>query len=188
MLRAAAGEAEAFLELSLRARGLKPSPLPDLPPSVKDSANKHLLEVLEILQTGRFEFAFRTAKEVVAYLKVSRELSADKAAWDEGAVLTKEERDRGVTHWKTDLDDEILQKILPKLSGSKRRIEGLLVRLARYCATGVVPKIEDSTPAGYQSSPMKRAAAAECKFPRSHGKLCDMIDAVRRDQFVSFIH
>ena len=87
-----------------------------------------------------------------------------------------------------DQDDEILQKILPKLSGSKRRIEALLVRLARYCETGVVHKIEDSTPAAYQSSPVKRADATKCKFARSHGKLCDMIDAVRRDQFVSFIH
>jgi 5-methylcytosine-specific restriction protein B len=90
--------------------------------------------------------------------------------------------------WMADLDDEILQKILPKLSGSKRRIEALLVRLARYCETGVVHKIEDSTPAAYQSSPVKRADAAKCKFPRSHCKLCDMIDAARRDQFVSFIH
>jgi len=173
--RAAAGQAEAFLALSLRARGLQEPPLPELPPAVKTAVNKHLLEVLEILQNGRFEFAFRTAKEVVAYLKVSYELAADKAAWEAGK-------------WKSDLDDEILQKILPKLSGSKRRIEALLVRLARYCETGVVHKIEESTPAAYQSSPVKRADAAKCKFARSHGKLCDMIDAVRRDQFVSFIH
>ena len=172
--RAPAGQAEAFLELSLRARGAKEPPLPELPPAVKTAVSNHLLEVLEILQSGRFEFAFRTAKEVVAYLKVSCELAADKAAWEAGK-------------WKSDLDDEILQKILPKLSGSKRRIEGLLVRLARYCETGVVHKIEDSTPADYQSSPVKRADAVKCKFPRSHGKLCDMIDAVRRDQFVSFI-
>jgi 5-methylcytosine-specific restriction protein B len=80
--RAPAGQAEAFLDLSLRARGLEEPPLPELPPAVKTEVNKHLLEVLEILQNGRFEFAFRTAKEVVAYLKVSHELAADKAAWE----------------------------------------------------------------------------------------------------------
>jgi 5-methylcytosine-specific restriction protein B len=90
--------------------------------------------------------------------------------------------------WEAVFDDQILQKILPKLSGSKRRIEALLVRLARYCETGTVPKKEDSTPADYQSSPVKRADAAKREFPRSHDKLCDMIDTVRRDQFVSFIH
>jgi 5-methylcytosine-specific restriction protein B len=173
--RAAAGQAEAFLVLSLRARGAKEPPLPELPPAVKTAVNKHLLEVLEILQNGRFEFAFRTAKEVVAYLKVSCELAADKAEWES-------------TKWKSDLDDEILQKILPKLSGSKRRIEALLVHLARYCETGAVPKKADSTPADYQSSPVKRDNAAKREFPRSHDKLCDMIDTVRRDQFVSFIH
>jgi hypothetical protein len=173
--RAAQGESEAFLDLSLRARGAKEPPLPELPPAVKTEVNRHLLELLEILQNGRFEFAFRTAKEVVAYLKVSRELAADKDAWEAGK-------------WKADLDNEILQKILPKLSGSKRRIEALLVRLARYCETDVVYKIEDSTPAAYQSSPVKRADPARRKFSRSYEKVCDMIDAVRRDQFVSFIH
>ena len=173
--RAAAGQAEAFLQLSLQARGAKEPPLPDLPPVVKNGVNRHLLEVLEILQNGRLEFAFRTAKEVVAYLKVSCELAADKAEWESNK-------------WKSDLDDEILQKILPKIHGSKRRLEGLLVRLARYCETGTVPKKEDSTPADYQSSPVKRADAAKREFSRSYDKLCDMIDTVRRDQFVSFIH
>jgi|GEM_PF-6149795 len=78
------GQAEAFLDLSLRARAAKEPELPELPPAVKIAVNKHLLEVLEILQNGRFEFAFRTAKEAVAYLKVSRELAADKAAWEAG--------------------------------------------------------------------------------------------------------
>ena len=106
--RAAAGQAEAFLDLSLQARVAKESPLPELPPAVKAEVNK-LLEVLEILQNGRFEFAFRTAKEVVAYLKVCRELAADKAAWEAGK-------------WKSDLDDEVLQKILPRLHGSRSRV------------------------------------------------------------------
>ncbi len=70
--RAAAGQAEAFLVLSPAARGAKEPTLPELPPAVKAEANRHLLEVLDILQKGRFEFAFRAAKEVVASGKVSR--------------------------------------------------------------------------------------------------------------------
>jgi 5-methylcytosine-specific restriction protein B len=118
--RAAAGQAEAFLDLSLQARVAKESPLPELPPAVKAAVNKHLLEVLEILQNGRFEFAFRTAKEVVAYLKVSCELAADKAAWEAGK-------------WKSDLDDEVLQKILPRLHGSRTRVGPLLGALGCIC-------------------------------------------------------
>jgi hypothetical protein len=55
------------------ARGSKESALPELPSAVKAEANRHLLEVLEFLQNGRFEFAFRTGKKAVASLKVSRE-------------------------------------------------------------------------------------------------------------------
>lgn len=77
--------------------GAKEPALPELPPAVKAAVSKHLLEVLEILQNGRFEFAFRTAKELVAYLKVSCELAADKAAWEAGK-------------WNSDLEDENLQK------------------------------------------------------------------------------
>jgi hypothetical protein len=170
--RAAAGQAEAFLVLSLRARGAKEPPLPELPPAVKTAVNKHLLEVLEILQNGRLEFAFRTAKEVVAYLKVSYELAADKAAWEAGK-------------WKSDLDDEILQKILPKLNGSKRRLEDLLVKLAWYCEEAIVPPKGAKVPERFQTNPVKPVDSAV--FRRSYEKLCAMVDVVRRDQFVSFI-
>ena len=92
-------------------------PLPELPLAVKTAVSTHLLEVLEILQNGRFEFAFRTAKEGVAYLMVSCELAADKAVWEAGK-------------WKSDLDDEILQKILPRLHGSRTRVGPLLGALS----------------------------------------------------------
>jgi len=178
--RAAAGQAEAFLDLSLRARGAKELPLPELPPAVKTAVNKHLLEVLEILQNGRFEFAFRTAKEVVAYLKVSCELAADKAAWE-------------ADKWKSDLDDEILQKILPRLHGSRTRVGPLLGALGWYLHTGDKTEAMKFFPAPGEELPEKpvqeiialdKAAAA---FPRSFAKLQRMARVVIEEQFVSFI-
>jgi 5-methylcytosine-specific restriction protein B len=178
--RAAPGQAEAFLALSLRARGLQEPPLPELPPAVKTEVNRHLLEVLEILQNGRFEFAFRTAKEVVAYLKVSHELAADKAAWEAG---------KG----KSDLDDEILQKILPRLHGSRTRVGPLLGALGWYLHTGDKEEAEKFFPAPGEELPEKpvqeiialhKAAAA---FPRSFAKVQRMARVVIEEQFVSFI-
>jgi hypothetical protein len=178
--RAAAGQAEAFLDLSLRARGAKAPPLPELPPAVKTAVNKHLLEVLEILQNGRFEFAFRTAKEVVAYLKASCELAADKAAWEAGK-------------WKSDLDDEILQKILPRLHGSRTRVGPLLGALGWYLHTGDKEESMKFFPAPGEELPekpvqeiiaMHKAAAA---FPRSFAKVQRMARVVIEEQFVSFI-
>jgi hypothetical protein len=178
--RAAAGQAEAFLALSLRARGLQEPPLPELPPAVKTEVNKHLLEVLEILQNGRFEFAFRTAKEVVAYLKVSHELATDKTAWEAGK-------------WKSDLDDEILQKILPRLHGSRTRVGPLLGALGWYLHTGEKEEAMKFFPAPGEELPEKpvqeiialhKLAAA---FPRSFAKVQRMARVVIEEQFVSFI-
>jgi 5-methylcytosine-specific restriction endonuclease McrBC GTP-binding regulatory subunit McrB len=178
--RAPAGQAEAFLALSLRARGLQEPPLPELPPAVKTEVNKHLLEVLEILQNGRFEFAFRTAKEVVAYLKVSHELATDKAAWE-------------ADKWKSDLDDEILQKILPRLHGSRTRVGPLLGALGWYLHSGDKAEAEKFFPAPGEELPEKpvqeiialgKAAAA---FPRSFAKVQRMARVVIEEQFVSFI-
>ena len=81
------------------------------------------------------------------------------------------------------MDAQILQKILPKLHGSRRQLENLLVQLARYCETGKIP--DDKIPAHLQTSPVKPVDTPF--FISSYRKLCDMIDAVRRDQFVSFI-
>ena len=213
--RAAAGQAEAFLVLSLRARGLQEPPLPELSPAVKTEVNKHLLEVLEILQNGRFEFAFRTAKEVVAYLKVARELADDKAAWVAGAALSKEERDRGMASWKSDLDDEILQKILPRLHGSRTRVGPLLGALGWYLHSGDKEEAMKFFPAPGEElpeKPVQEIIALDVStygnksihptpsqpanlpnktnaaiFPRSFAKVQRMARVVIEEQFVSFI-
>jgi 5-methylcytosine-specific restriction protein B len=178
--RAAAGQAEAFLQLSLRARGLAEPLLPELPPAVKDAANGHLLDLLGILQQGRFEFAFRTAKEVVAYLKVSRELADDKSAWDGGG-------------WMADLDDEILQKILPRLHGSRSRAGNLVGALVSYFANGDKDEALQFFPVEGQEEPVKTLtdavimAPASPEFPRCFKKMQTMARVLVEEQFVSFI-
>ena len=165
--RAAAMTGQVFLDLSRQAREGR---LPEIPALERVQAS--IKGVFEIMEAERLEFGFRTVREILCYHRVDYATAERPAEWN----------------WEPVFDDQILQKILPKLGGSKRRVEALLVRLARYCETGVVPKKEDSTPADYQTSPVKRDKSAKPKFSRSHDKLCDMLDTVRRDQFVSFIH
>ena len=114
---------------------------------------------------ARLEFGFRTLKEVVAYHAADHALSADASKWK----------------WETVFDFQLLQKVLPKLHGSKRRLEPLLLRLAGFCETGAVPAKDASYPDDL-------TAGGIVKFPLSRAKLVEMIEAVRRDQFVSFIH
>jgi 5-methylcytosine-specific restriction protein B len=87
------------------------------------------------------------------------------------------------------MDAQILQKILPKLHGSNRRIGSLLVALATYCEKADVEEArrfarEDKNPQNFKGD---KDRAANPTFPLSYEKLCEMILAVRRDQFVSFI-
>ena len=98
------------------------------------------------------------------------------------------------------MDAQILQKILPKLHGSKRRIETVLIELARYCETGLLHEEKSVYASDFMVTPKVKRVPRPKKsegdtipgpdtvvFRESYEKLCDMIDAVRRDQFVSFI-
>lgn len=165
--RAEPGVAEGFLQLAKQARTLGCDKLPEKP---AEDISKHLLNLFKILKAERFEFAYRTAKEINIYLQVCRNLAEDKTAWDTG-------------DWRNDLDDQILQKLLPKLHGSAGRIGKLLATLTHYCDSGEY-KADTST---------QLSAAAELKsgektaFPKSLAKLQSMIGTLRDEQFVSFI-
>lgn len=172
--------ASGFLALSKAARGIAASSIDPLPPLVADAINERLGSILAILRRGRFEFAFRTAKELNSYLRVCRHLSDDKSAWDS----------RG---WKTDLDDEILQKVLPRLHGSRSRVGNLVGALVCYFATGEEAESLKFFPADGQEEAVKTLtdaitlAPAAPEFPRSFKKMQTMARVLVEEQFVSFI-
>lgn len=163
---APAGAAQAFLALSRKARK---KPVPDLVFHSDDALkgkrkalSEALTELFGIMHKHRMEFGYRTMHEVLRYAGVDYELAADRATWS----------------WPACLDVQILQKILPKLHGSKKRVEQLLVDLAVFCETGAAP-------AG--TGAFTARSTGKITYPESYEKLACMIEAVRRDQFVSFI-
>lgn len=172
--------ASGFLALSKAARGMSASAIDPLPPLVADAINERLGSILAVLRRGRFEFAFRTAKELNSYLRVCRHLSDDKSAWDS----------RG---WKTDLDDEILQKVLPRLHGSRSRVGNLVGALVCYFATGEEAESLKFFPADGQEEAVKTLTdaitlvPAAPEFPRSFKKMQTMARVLVEEQFVSFI-
>ena len=182
------GFAESYRELSYRARGLNgAAPLgliadPANPPAdaVESLQKCHqtIADLFGLMQQQHQEFAFRSMAEILRFLAIDYELTNDKAKWDYQAAM----------------DAQILQKILPKLHGSRKRIEPLLLDLARYCETGSPPKDGDSYKSKYETLPLTRVRKPseagkedQVRFRTSYDKLCDMIDTVRVDQFVSFI-
>ena len=155
-----------FLNLARNARsGLLPGFGGE---SDRKSVDNAIRSVFSIMEDSRMAFGFRTVDEILRYFHVDFAASVAPDEWN----------------WEFVFDNQVLQKILPKLHGSKRHLEALLIRLARFCETGVVSLLTDSTPAHFLSSPVELKSAS---YGRSYKKLCEMIDAVRRDQFVSFI-
>jgi hypothetical protein len=179
------GYAEAFLNLSCRARGEnKATPLilacapPDLPDSAQPAHKQcrdTIAHLFALMQQRHQEFAFRTMSEILRFIAVDYELATDKEKWD----------------WRVAMDAQILQKILPKLHGSKRKIGSLLAALAAYCEkddnyAGAEDLLKNEPKAeAYPAAPDRRTSSP--RFAESYRKLCEMLEAVRRDQFVSFI-
>jgi 5-methylcytosine-specific restriction protein B len=180
MSSAPEGTAARFLELSKSARGIDGQTLDSLPAKVAAKINRHLADVLDILRRARFEFAFRTAKELNAYLRVCRHLSIDQSRWDE-------------TGWKDDLDTEILQKVLPRLHGSRSRAGNLVGALVSYFANGNKDEALQFFPVEGQEEPVKTLtdavvmAPASPEFPRCFKKMQTMARVLVEEQFVSFI-
>lgn len=181
--QATAGYAEGFLELSFRARSVKGPSLalvanPDLPPDdAKDGLEKcrtTIADLFALMQKRHQEFAFRSMAEILRFLAVTYELKPATETWN----------------WEAAMDAQILQKVLPKLHGSKRKVGSLLAALAKYCEQGNRTDAEsllmdEPKAEAYLASEDKRVKAPQ--FKESYQKLCEMMEAVRRDQFVSFI-
>lgn len=88
----------------------------------KCGIDDHMEEIRDLFDgiyriTGEYgyEFAFRTVREIRQYLAAAYEL--DPHAFD----LTRAE------------DEQLLQKILPKIHGNRKEISGLLEELGTYC-------------------------------------------------------
>jgi len=173
----------SFLDLARVIRREEPSDesVPLLPSHLRIAAADRLIELFEIMKRGRGEFGFRTGREVLAYLRTAYFLTpeAERAAW------AAPEGD-----WLKALDAQILQKILPKLHGSRTRLAPLLGALATYCATGTKAYAMEHFPQG-GNSPRRGLNDARNilnpKFEYSYKKLERMIEVLVEEQFVSFI-
>lgn len=103
-----------------------------------------LIAVFTALESVGAEFGFRTAKEITRFMVIHKELSGDN--WN----------------YKDALDAQVLQKLMPKLHGSARKLEGVLKALADF------------------------AAEANRDLPLTREKIKRMQSRLERDGFTSF--
>lgn len=166
---AAAGQAEAFLQFAKDARS---GELDKLEGELKTALNKHLLDLFNIMQQGRFEFAYRTANEITRYMRVCQKLASDEGKLEEWKS----------TDWEANFDEQIVQKVLPKLHGSIGRVGKLIAKLAHFCHNPA------DTPKDSLQGVIETLKEADAKYPKSFAKLQSMAATLREEQFVSFIH
>lgn len=74
-------------------------------------------DVYKIVEKSGFEFAYRTVREIRQYLSAAYEISDKSGTWN-------------ITEY---LDEEILQKILPKIHGNRKEIGSLLDEIEDVC-------------------------------------------------------
>lgn len=100
------------------------------------------------------------------------------------------------------LDAQLLQKVLPKLNGSRRRLEGLLLSLATYCIASrnwdessatMINKQEIADQARQarledrlSGASRTRVTEVDAYLPRSLLKINRMLRRLEDDGFVSF--
>lgn len=145
-----------------------------------DFAKKHsrfsleMQTLFELLQEFNAEFGYRTLKEASRYLYFSISNSPDD---DDKAYLDA-------------MDAIIIQKLLPKLHGSRPKLERQLRALHYFCSkvntSGDLDLLKaDSLKAAQDTSPLGELSA-DGTYVRSAKKLAKMCKKLERDQFVSF--
>jgi len=137
------GMAQGFLKLSKELKKeLKQEN--NLIESETEHVKKILTDIYKKLESCGFEFAYRTVKEISLYLKAAKRL-------DENFNIT------------TATDEQVLQKILPKLHGNKKQIGKLLEDLKEL----------------FEENNMN--------LPLSKKKIESMIDRLDKFQYASYI-
>lgn len=149
---------------------------------------EELLLLFKVLQSGGAEFGYRVAHEASRFLHFFKEFG-DFPNGDDGWINKA-------------LDAVIVQKMLPKLHGSRGKLEGLLWALANVCGAerngtheDFLKVCEEATKCGDEArlSPdavLSRIESAtpprQARYAESFAKVMRMYRKLQRDQFVSF--
>ena len=132
----------------------------------QEAVNSYCLELQKlnhILQQANAHVGYRVRDEVVFYLL------NNKAA----ELLSENEA----------IDNEIIQKILPRIQGSSASIKNMLCELFRVCASDYEGQ---NTESDLSSKMMTVAQKPDCKYPKSAQKIAFMVRRFEEDGFTSY--
>jgi hypothetical protein len=155
----------------------------DFGPDAKNVLKDELLLMFELLSEYELEFGFRSSYEILGYAFFERIAAGEINSAQRSALLQRV------------LDIQILQKLLPRLHGSRKRLEPILNDLAVFCATPhdwtgnvlanrgtILAAIRDQRTTPETPTPSQSAAF----YTLSFDKIQRMLSRVKRNGFASF--
>jgi 5-methylcytosine-specific restriction protein B len=136
----------------------------------KDDIKRALVEFFKELKKTGSEFGYRTSSEIFRFTGILRNLTEA-----EGSL------------WATDdiIDAAILQKLLPKLHGSKKKLEKVLESLGKLCFNKGAENPDDIWKK-FVSDPDQIEVSDQVRFKRSLEKILRMKRRADQDGFTSF--
>lgn len=96
-----------------------------LDPAVTAQLQENLVELFEPLAEVGAEFGYRSAREIARFVAIHRELSGENWTYKEA------------------LDAQVMQKLMPKLHGSARKLSGVLDALGKFADAHELPLTQD---------------------------------------------
>ena len=129
-------------------------------------------QVYMVTEKCDFEFAYRTVKEVSRYISAAFEISdMDAASFNREALISA-------------IDEQLLQKVLPKVHGNRKEIGNMLAELKALCSN-IEKTLADN---GIDlSEDEKEILADHNQLPLSLSKITAMEGKLANVQFASFI-
>jgi hypothetical protein len=138
---------------------------------IKLSVTKLLNGLQKLLKPIGFGFGLRTINEVCAYLTMFMELDDPKLFAVSGAP-----------GWVGALDRAVLQKVLPKIHGSRRHLGTSLTALIQFC-DGAAPSYK----IGREQVVIAATEKLEITLPLSAAKLGSMISRLEATGYTTFV-
>ena len=127
------------------------------------AAHGHLVALNKILEEARLHVGYRAANEIALFMAIYNE------------ILPSDSND---TEWERALDAAVLQKILPRISGNRAKVEDPLARACAYLRDLAVPS-GDVSQEEFDSG-------AQARLPKSYRRAIEMLESLRQFGFVSY--
>ena len=124
-----------------------------------------LVAINGVLQNARLHFGYRTANEIALFMRTFHEFLPEDPKGPED-------------NWRRALDAAIIQKVLPRLSGNRAKIEAPLTEL-RELFRDFTPSQRDADKAAHRTPPKPA-------LPRSYERSVEMLATLGDFGFVTF--